>query len=119
MTFNSEGNMKEEDDDEDDSMTGAIIIVLVVAILIVAALVGAVFYMRGRGNKGTTPVNTSVKRDSPQQIPLSSATPNGTDAGANGVSMENDLIGTAKGGPEEKVNTDAFATAGTDGAYKK
>ena len=119
MTFNSEGNMKEEDDDEDDSMTGAIIIVLVVAILIVAALVGAVFYMRGRGNKGTTPVNTSVKRDSPQQIPLSSATPNGTDTEAECQSMDNDLTDTARGGSKEKGNTEAVATAGTDGAYKK
>ena len=112
--------MKEEDDDDedDDGMTGIIITILIIAIVIVAALVGAVFYMRGRGNKGTTPVDTSVKTD-PPQIPLSSATPNGTAADAHGQSMENDLIGTAKGGPEEKVNTDAFATAGTDGAYKK
>lgn len=116
LTFNSEGNMMEEDMDDEEGSMGVVIIILVIAIIVVVAIIAAVLYLKGRGNKGTTPVNTSVKA-SPPPVNLN-ATPIGTDAGVH-QSMDADLIGTAKGAGEEKVNTDAFATAGTDGAYKK
>ena len=120
LTFNSEANMKEDDDDKnDDGMTSVIITILVIVIIIVAALVSAVFYMRGIGNKETTLDDNSVKANPPQRIPHSSATPNGTDTEAECQSMDNDLTDTARGGSKEKGNTEAVATAGTDGAYKK